>query len=160
MADNQMTETDRERTTDEPLMLEMDVSVPRAGMSAAQIENLKKLIASKETLIKHALDIETTEIVIQDKRITFPWFCGTFTHEDTMAYSILIEKLCDMARTQKRVVAADREVDNEKYAFRCFLLRLGLIGDEYKATRKILLKNLSGSSAFKSGRSGIGKIHN
>lgn len=41
--------------------------------------------------------------------------------------------------------------DNEKYAFRCFLLRLGFIGDEYKADRKVLLKNLSGSSAFKDG---------
>ena len=35
--------------------------------------------------------------------------------------------------------------------FRCFLLRLGFIGEEYKTERKILLKSLSGSSAFKSG---------
>jgi hypothetical protein len=42
-------------------------------------------------------------------------------------------------------------VENEKYTFRCFLLRLGFIGEEYKETRKVLLKNLSGSSAFKSG---------
>ena len=40
------------------------------------------------------------------------------------------------------------------YAFRCFLLRLGFIGSEYKAERKILLKNLSGSSAFKNGGAG------
>ena len=44
-----------------------------------------------------------------------------------------------------------REVENEKYAFRCFLLRLGFIGEEYKVERKILLKNLTGSSAFKNG---------
>jgi len=43
-------------------------------------------------------------------------------------------------------------VENEKYAFRCFLLRLGFIGAEYKIERKILLRNLTGSSAFKSGR--------
>ena len=42
-------------------------------------------------------------------------------------------------------------MDNEKYAFRCFLLRLGFIGNEYKSQRKILLRNLTGSSAFKSG---------
>ena len=41
--------------------------------------------------------------------------------------------------------------ENEKYAFRCFLLRLGFIGEEYKVERKILLKNLTGSSAFKNG---------
>ena len=56
-----------------------------------------------------------------------------------------------MAKTQKRITAKEKEVDNEKYAFRCFLLRLGFIGDEHKVTRKILLRNLSGSSAFKAG---------
>lgn len=40
---------------------------------------------------------------------------------------------------------------DEKYAFRCFLLRLGFIGNEYKAERKILLKNLSGNSSWKNG---------
>jgi hypothetical protein len=56
-----------------------------------------------------------------------------------------------MARNQKRINAKEKEVDNEKYAFRCFLLRLGFIGDEYKTARKILLRNFTGSSAFKSG---------
>ena len=56
-----------------------------------------------------------------------------------------------MSVTQKRVNASEKEVDNEKYAFRCFLLRLGFIGNEYKSQRKILLRNLTGSSAFKSG---------
>ena len=56
-----------------------------------------------------------------------------------------------MAKNQKRVTAKDKDVDNDKYAFRCFLLRLGFIGAEYKADRKILLKNLTGSSAFKGG---------
>ena len=50
--------------------------------------------------------------------------------------------------------AKEKIVDNEKYAFRCFLLRLGFIGTEYKTERKILLRNLSGSSAFKAGRDG------
>ena len=45
----------------------------------------------------------------------------------------------------------EKAVDNEKYAFRCFLLRLGFIGADYKTDRKILLKNLEGSSAFKNG---------
>ena len=45
----------------------------------------------------------------------------------------------------------ERPADNEKYAFRCFLLRLGFIGEEYKGERKVLLKNLSGNGSFKSG---------
>ena len=45
-----------------------------------------------------------------------------------------------MATNSKRITAKERTVENEKYAFRCFLLRLGFIGDEYKTSRKILLK--------------------
>ena len=40
-------------------------------------------------------------------------------------------------------------MESEKYAFRCFLLRLGFIGNDSKAARKILLRNLSGHSAFR-----------
>ncbi len=56
-----------------------------------------------------------------------------------------------MVKRQKRIVATENDVENENYAFRCFLLRLGFIGDEYKAARKILLRNLTGSSAWKGG---------
>ena len=56
-----------------------------------------------------------------------------------------------MALNQKRITAKEKPVDNDKYAFRCFLLRLGFIGEDYKTERKILLRNLSGSSAFKNG---------
>ncbi len=62
-----------------------------------------------------------------------------------------IAALCEMSRNAKRVTATEKEVENEKYAFRCFLLRLGFIGAEFKAERKILLKNLTGSSAFRNG---------
>lgn len=57
-----------------------------------------------------------------------------------------------MARNAKRVTAKVHPNDNAKYAMRCFLLRLGFIGEEYKETRKILLRNLAGSSAFRSGQ--------
>ena len=36
-----------------------------------------------------------------------------------------------------------------RYAFRCFLLKLGFIGDRYKAARKIVLARLEGDSAWK-----------
>ena len=57
-----------------------------------------------------------------------------------------------MARNAKRVNAKEKDTDDEKYAFRCFLLRLGFIGAEFKTERKILLRNLTGSSAFRSGQ--------
>ena len=64
----------------------------------------------------------------------------------------LIAALCDMTRNQKRITAKEKVTDNDKYAFRCFLLRLGFIGAEFKDERKILLRDLSGNSAFKSGQ--------
>ena len=83
--------------------------------------------------------------------MTFNWLHGEVTPEKAKAAQDFIGKLCEMARTQKRVTAKAKVVDNEKYAFRCFLLRLGLIGAEYKTTRKILMENLSGNASFKSG---------
>ena len=56
-----------------------------------------------------------------------------------------------MSKDQKRISATEKPVDNERYAFRCFLLRLGFIGDEYKTDRKILMRYLPGNSAFKGG---------
>ena len=55
-----------------------------------------------------------------------------------------------MARDAKRVSSKPTETDNDKYAFRCFLLRLGFIGKEYTTARKILLRNLTGNSTFRS----------
>ena len=85
--------------------------------------------------------------------VSFPWFEGRDLDADEVkTYTHLISALCDMARNQKRITAKEKATDNDKYAFRCFLLRLGFIGAEYKDERKILLRDLSGNSAFKSGK--------
>ena len=68
--------------------------------------------------------------------------------DEVSAYTEFVSRLCDLARKVKRVIPTATENDNDKYAFRCFLLRLGFIGDEYKKARKVLLKNLTGNSAF------------
>jgi len=103
-------------------------------------------------LICKALGCTDLPVTEAEDKISFPWFKDDLTPEDLKAYEMFICKLCDMARNQKRVVAKEKPSDNDKYAFRCFLLRLGFIGAEYKAERKILLRNLTGSSAFKSGQ--------
>ena len=56
-----------------------------------------------------------------------------------------------MAKLQNRCSNTPQQTDNEKYAFRCWLLRLGMIGDEFKTAREILLKNLEGNSAWRMG---------
>ena len=128
----------------------LTVQVPRHTLSDTALENLRKLVDSKATLIKKAVGADALPIQVTDEKVSFPWF-RKVDADSARAYTVFIAKLCEMAKNATRVTAADREVDNEKYAFRCFLLRLGFIGAEYKTERKILLQNLSGSSAFKSG---------
>ena len=129
----------------------LSISLPRSLFTETALNNLDALLLSKGRLIRHAFDIREATYTLTDDRITFAWLHGTITDETAKAYAEFISKLCEMARAQKRVTAKEKIVDNEKYAFRCFLLRLGMIGNAYKVSRKILLQNLTGSSAFKSG---------
>lgn len=127
------------------------ISMPKSLFTDSSLENLKALIAAKGSLIKKALGVGDLPLEITDTKVSFPWFPSASTPDEMNAYDTFICKLCEMARNQKRVSATEKPTDNEKYAFRCFLLRLGFIGAEYKTARKILLGKLSGSSAFRDG---------
>nr|WP_255575539.1 virulence protein [Caproiciproducens faecalis] len=131
------------------------IEIPRSSFTDTALENLKRLVESKDSLIKKALGTKMLELVITDDKVRFPWFEDGTDPDAVKAYSHFVTALCEMARVQKRVTAKEKETDNDKYAFRCFLLRLGFIGDEYKDERKILLRNLTGSAAFKSGQKKI-----
>ena len=127
------------------------IQMPRADFTDTAIENLKGLVESKAALIKKALDTDSIPIIEDEEYVAFPWFQGKCSSEEVKAYTHFVTALCEMAKKQTRVNSTEKLVENEKYAFRCFLLRLGFIGPEYKMERKILLSKLSGSSAFKSG---------
>lgn len=127
------------------------ISMPRSLFTDSNLENLHSIVDAKGNLIKKAFGVDELPIEVTEDKVSFPWFPGIPSPDEAKAYDTFICKLCEMARNQKRITAKEKAVDNEKYAFRCFLLRMGFIGAEYKADRKILLRNLSGSSAFKSG---------
>ena len=129
----------------------LTVSLPRESFTDAALENLRKLVDAKAALIKKALAVESLPVEADGEKVSYPWFTDGQDGDSAKAYTHFITALCDMARKQKRVTAKERPADNEKYAFRCFLLRLGFIGEEYKGERKVLLKNLSGNGSFKSG---------
>ena len=129
----------------------LTVSLPRESFTDAALENLHRLVDAKAALIKKALAVESLPVETDAEKVSFPWFADGQDGDAAKAYTHFITALCDMARKQKRVTAKERPADNEKYAFRCFLLRLGFIGEEYKGERKVLLKNLSGNGSFKSG---------
>ena len=123
----------------------LTVEIP---LDKVAVGNLTKLLDAKGNLIRKALGITDLRIEVLDDRVAFPWF-SQVDADSAAAYTHFISALCEMSKNAKRVTATEKPVDNEKYAFRCFLLRLGFIGAEYKMERKILLKNLSGNSAFK-----------
>ena len=138
-----------EPTTEvEPEAIGLTVEIP---FDKVNVGNLLKLLDAKGDLIKKALGIDDVRIEMKEDRVAFPWFTEV-EPESAMAYTNFIAALCRMTKETKRVTATAKEVENEKYAFRCFLLRLGFIGAEYKKDRKILLQNLSGSAAFRDGK--------
>lgn len=130
------------------------IAIQMPMMDEAAVENLKALVEAKGSLIREAIGADNLPIEEIDGRLDFPWFSADSTPEEIQTYMKFITKLCEMAKNAKRVTAKVKETTNPKYEFRCFLLRLGFIGEEYKADRRILLRNLSGSSAFKSSTKG------
>ena len=126
-------ETDAEADDDGPTAL--SVSLPDELTDEAY-SNLEKIIASKQTLMKHAFQSEAITVERKDGQIVFSGFTAS-DGEHTDAYL--------------RYITKDYPVDNEKFAFRCFIIRIGMIGADYKKTRKILLENLTGNSSWKNG---------
>ena len=144
-------EIDQSHTQDDA-PTQVCISLPRSRFTDSSLENLRAILTAKGGLIQKALCVRSLPIEVTEEKVSFPWFSEIPTSEELSAYEMFICKLCEMAGNQKRITAKEKAVDNEKYAFRCFLLRLGFIGAEHKQTRKILLRNLTGSSAFKDGQ--------
>ncbi|MGI6736710.1 MAG: virulence protein [Anaerovoracaceae bacterium] len=115
------------------------------------VGNLTNILEAKGSLIKKALGVDDLRFEIKDDRIAFPWFKELPEPDEAKAYTEFISLLCKLSKELKRTSSKETPVTNEKYAFRCFLLRLGFIGSEYKGSRKILLRNLSGNSSWKNG---------
>ena len=127
------------------------IKVPREGFTPETEENLRRIIASKAPLLKKALETDLLDLVFTDNAIRFQWFTLHGIDGEADAYNRLVTAMCKMAKEQKRVVAKECAADNEKFAMRLFLIRLGFIGDEYKTARRILLRNLTGNSSWHSG---------
>ena len=130
----------------------LTVSLPMDGFTVEAIGNLRKLVDAKANLIRKAMDTDRLDIVMGDGKVSFPWWDRLPTPEETQAYIAFIAAICAFAKQARRVNATERpgEVESEKYAFRGFLLRLGFIGPECAAQRKLLLHRLSGAASFPS----------
>ena len=126
------------------------VTIPADRLSPDALARLRKLITSRHRLFCDALNATELPVEERDGKIAFPWFEQT-DEEEQAAYALFIERLAELSNRLKWAVSAEKDAPNEKYAMRCFLLRLGFIGAEYKRARAVLLRSLQGSSAFRNG---------
>lgn len=130
----------------------LTVQMPLDSLSERTLNRIRRIIENKGELFKSAFKTDCLEFQVTEKTVDFPWF--TVEQDgDADAYCTFISMLCEFAKNRNRINNKPDISDNEKYAFRCFLIRIGMVGTEYKAARKVLLRNLTGSSAFRNGRS-------
>lgn len=130
------------------------IEYPLDGFTTEAIDNLTKMVLAKEALLKKALDAEELPIQIpDDQRIAFPWFSIDTDSDTATAYTQFISALCKTAKEKKRITAkAPEAFENEKFAMRVWLIGLGMIGAEFGAARKLLMRNLSGDSGWRYGK--------
>lgn len=128
----------------------LTIQMPIDSISEPTINRIRRIIENKGELFKSAFKTDSLDIIKTEKTVDFPWFVVE-QDGDAEAYSTFISMLCEFAKNLKRINYKPDTSDNEKYAFRCFLIRMGLVGENFKVARRVLLRNLSGSSAFRHG---------
>lgn len=148
--DTKEPETGAELAEEKPIS-DLHIALPKNAFTDEQLANLLQIVESKKELIKLAFG--KADIEVKETEIEFKFFDHMAT-EEANTYLKFVGAIGDMAKNQKRITAKPKEIVNAKYEFRCFLLRLGFIGDEFKHDRKVLLSNLEGSSAFKAEKAG------
>ena len=118
--------------TSEPESKGLTVQMPADFFTEHTLGNLRQICENKVALFQAAFQTDCLDIIPSDEKVEFPWF--TVEQDgDADAYCTFIFMLCEFA----------------KYTMRCFLIRLGMVGAEFKAARKVILRNLTGNSAFR-----------
>ena len=57
--------------------------------------------------------------------------------------------MSQMAKQLRFASPKKQQTENEAYAFRCWMIRLGFIGDEFKTEREYFMRNFEGNSAWR-----------
>ena len=126
----------------------LTVEMPLELIDESTLDRLRKIVENKGDLFKAAFKTDNLEIIVEADKICFPWF--TLENDsDADAYCTFISMLCEFAKNQSRINRKPDTSDNPKYTMRCFLIRLGMVGAEFKTARKAILRNLMGNSAFR-----------
>ncbi len=94
----------------------------------------------------HGLNLHS---VFEKGTAEYRLFNGTLHAGKIRAYLVLCLAINHQALSQRTARYCRTTTDNEKYTFRCWMLRLGLIGEEFKQCRAHLMANLTGNSAWR-----------
>lgn len=135
--------------TDETFLWELNKKQPRTMAEFADIWYIQAPFGRDEHYNNsryHGLNLHAT---FTKGTVEFRLFNGTLHAGEIKAYIQFCLAVAHQALTQKKASARKTETDNEKYAFRCWMLRLGLIGEEFKTCRLHMLKHLTGNSAWR-----------
>lgn len=129
----------------------LTISIPKDTVTPDALLRLRQIICNKAALFERAFQANIISLEESDDKISFPWFTVYGEDGEAKAYSDLVFALCRMAQERKRITVKPYDGNNDKFTMRLFLVQLGMKGDEYKQTRKILLRHLSGNSAWRNG---------
>lgn len=129
----------------------LTLAFPTTGWDETTAAKLEALLAAKGELIAKALGIPATAMNLNavEGTVEFAWFDTVPDADVIEAASVLLQLMIEQAKTSTRISPKPPEPGNDKYAMRCWLLRLGMIGDSYKHVRRVLLANLEGNAAWK-----------
>ena len=134
--------------TAEPESTKLTVQMPADFFTQHTLSNLRQICENKAALFQAAFQTDSLDIISSDEKVEFPWF-KVEQDGDADAYCTFISMLCEFAKNQGRINRKPDTSDNPKYTMRCFLIRLGMVGAEFKAARKVILRNHTGNSAFR-----------
>ena len=134
--------------TTEPGSTKLTVQMPADFFDEHMLGNLHQICENKAALFQAAFQTDTLDMISSDEKVEFPWF-KVEQDGDADAYCTFISMLCEFAKNQGRINRKPDTSDNPKYTMRCFLIRLGMVGAEFKTARKVILRNLIGNSAFR-----------
>ena len=130
------------------------IGYPADDFTDEAFSNLEKLVASKAILIKKALGLDELPIERGEDELSFHWFRAGLTSAEVYAFAQFITALCKTAKAKKRVTAKapDGDFENPAFAMRVWLIGLGMLGDDYKLARKLLVSCQNGNSAWRYGK--------
>ena len=138
---------------DDPEPVGIVISIPTETITEQTQENFENMTLSKALLIKAMFGLDDLPIDSDEDSVKIRWFQNKeMTPEETQFASDLVTAMIEKSSKQRHVNPEPLETDNLKYNGRVWLNSLGFTGPQYKELRAALLKDLTGSSAWRHGK--------